>query len=276
KSVNWAGAAFGMLVLGVACGGWWYVRNAVQTGNPLFPLLVELGGYTLFDGAYDQSDLPSGEQREDPRGLLALFMPRVPSERGLRAALFLLPYALGAVVTLLRAVREPAARRAALLGVVLPAWIGFAIVAWSPFGYPRFALPAHALATLALVPLLDLGPRLGRFTAVVCLLPIAVTALSAEQLERLANAPPMLAVQGGAIVTAGTPAGAAAIVLALLALFVRFEGVRLTGVRAAFAVTALLASGIAAHTSHPGSRFVHAQIAEIWAPHLELAARFGP
>ncbi|HEX8073847.1 MAG TPA: phospholipid carrier-dependent glycosyltransferase, partial [Thermoleophilaceae bacterium] len=41
------GAALVGLVL--ACGGVWLLRNWVVTGNPLFPLKVELGGVAIFD-----------------------------------------------------------------------------------------------------------------------------------------------------------------------------------------------------------------------------------
>ncbi len=55
---SWRGILAGLVVL-FATGGWWYLRNALWSGNPVFPLIVELGGVEVFDGAYDRSDLPS-------------------------------------------------------------------------------------------------------------------------------------------------------------------------------------------------------------------------
>lgn len=40
-----AGAVFG--------GGYWYIRNWVQMGNPVYPLKVSIGGKVLFEGWYD-------------------------------------------------------------------------------------------------------------------------------------------------------------------------------------------------------------------------------
>ncbi len=41
--------------LAAATGGFWYIRNWMITGNPLFPLNVELAGRTVFAGAYGSS-----------------------------------------------------------------------------------------------------------------------------------------------------------------------------------------------------------------------------
>ncbi|MGY1735365.1 hypothetical protein [Geodermatophilus sp. SYSU D00684] len=40
-------------VVGAVLGGWWYVRNAVTTGNPLYPFAVRLGDTTVFSGPVD-------------------------------------------------------------------------------------------------------------------------------------------------------------------------------------------------------------------------------
>ncbi len=62
----------------------WYVRNLIATGNPLYPLPIELGGLTLADGWYGpgvmrQSPyyIPFGEWRAAVDQLLAVTDPRI-------------------------------------------------------------------------------------------------------------------------------------------------------------------------------------------------------
>ena len=51
-----AGRATAALVAGVAAcaliGGWWLLRNVVQTGNPLYPLELRVAGRTIFAGPF--------------------------------------------------------------------------------------------------------------------------------------------------------------------------------------------------------------------------------
>ncbi len=41
-----------------ACGGFWYVRNVIQTGNPFYPLGLSVAGVTVFDGIDTNSFFP--------------------------------------------------------------------------------------------------------------------------------------------------------------------------------------------------------------------------
>ena len=52
-------AALAALVL--ACGGFWYVRNAALTGNPLFPATITVGGRALLRGLLDGAALRASE-----------------------------------------------------------------------------------------------------------------------------------------------------------------------------------------------------------------------
>jgi len=45
------------LASGIATGGYWYIRNFIITGNPVFPLTISLGGLTIFPGAYTRATM---------------------------------------------------------------------------------------------------------------------------------------------------------------------------------------------------------------------------
>jgi hypothetical protein len=45
-------SAVAMGLLLIAFGGFWYIRNALITGNPFYPLQMEVGGMMIFPGAY--------------------------------------------------------------------------------------------------------------------------------------------------------------------------------------------------------------------------------
>ena len=44
------------LSLIILFGGYGYIRNFVDTGNPLYPMKVELLGREIFKGVYDKSN----------------------------------------------------------------------------------------------------------------------------------------------------------------------------------------------------------------------------
>ncbi len=51
RSVGEAGRNLVLFALaGLVCSGFWFVRGAVQAGNPVYPLSVEIGGHRLFAG----------------------------------------------------------------------------------------------------------------------------------------------------------------------------------------------------------------------------------
>jgi len=46
-------------------GGYWYVRNFILAGNPIFPLTVGIGGHTIFDGAYTRETMLNSKFHTD-------------------------------------------------------------------------------------------------------------------------------------------------------------------------------------------------------------------
>ena len=52
-----AARAFGgAAAIALALGGWWYLRNAVTTGNPLYPFTIRFLGTTVFHGPKEVAD----------------------------------------------------------------------------------------------------------------------------------------------------------------------------------------------------------------------------
>lgn len=54
RRMSWLWAA---LLLAPATGAFWYVRNLLLTGNPIFPLTVKLGGFELLAGSYTRETM---------------------------------------------------------------------------------------------------------------------------------------------------------------------------------------------------------------------------
>jgi hypothetical protein len=51
---------------GAVLGGWWYLRNVLATGNPLYPFTVRLGDTTLFPGRLDVQEALVAPPRARP------------------------------------------------------------------------------------------------------------------------------------------------------------------------------------------------------------------
>ncbi|MEW6202051.1 MAG: glycosyltransferase family 39 protein [bacterium] len=63
---------FVFAALALAFGGFWYVRNWIATGNPVYPLRVEIAGITVFHGAYTRGAMQVFHT-DDPVEIIRIF-----------------------------------------------------------------------------------------------------------------------------------------------------------------------------------------------------------
>ncbi len=181
-------------VLFIAAGGWWYLRNLLVAGNPIFPLHVELFGFSVFDGAYDRSALPQSYFRR----LLRLWAPSL-----------LVLFTAGSLYTLAAAIaarRRPFApgrnserrfpERAFWAGIVLPGALVLIFGELLPYDSARFLLTVPGLSAAVLLVPLDARQRrvrLGAEFAVAVAVAIAVVAGGWRGPPLLLLRPPCLA-----------------------------------------------------------------------------------
>ena len=162
RRIATAATAFGVVVLLVTAP--WYVRNTVETGNPLFPFGYGVFGGRYWSGAaseylndyYRQYQTVHAAHREGTP-YAGLDVVRFPwdltmhpdsFENGARQAMDVSPFALAFAPALL-AVRR---RRSAVL---VTAAIGAAyagIIAAGAWAHPRYVLPGVALVLASAVP----------------------------------------------------------------------------------------------------------------------------
>jgi Dolichyl-phosphate-mannose-protein mannosyltransferase len=159
-----------MLTVPLASGGYWFVRNAMVTGNPLYPLDFRLFGHTLWPGWYgpeamrtSRYHLPLGDWRALVDTMLAVLDPRL-------APLWLVSLAVGWAVKSPPAA-APATRRwiavFALLAVLNVALYWFCI----PYRtQQRFMLQALGLGVAPLAMILDRARWLRYLAACLLLL----------------------------------------------------------------------------------------------------------
>ena len=145
-----------LLAMVLAGGGFWLVRNLVESGNPLYPKAISLFGLKLFTGSRgDLVDLQGysiAHYLGNPQILRKFIYPGFKSELGL-AGLVLL---IGVVIAAAWCLRRPRDPRAATIAMVVVVTLGICLTylitpgtAYGPKDYPiqgyvtlRWLIPA--------------------------------------------------------------------------------------------------------------------------------------
>ena len=174
--VRSAGVIVGLVV---AFGGFWVVRNWVESGNPGFPVKVQLGGTVIFDAPRDEFRELHGftllDYVDDPGVWRDVLWPTFIDLLALTSLILLAAGLAAAVVALLRLRRGDAdpATQTRVIGLVAIALLVVAVYAITPYsaagpeGDPRegwvnarYVAPALLLAAPAMAWLLGLAGRL--------------------------------------------------------------------------------------------------------------------
>lgn len=136
----------------LAAGGWWALRNTWRTGNPLFPLHLQLGPIELA-GLYDGTALRASEFHIADRGDLLLWTSQ---HLGLPAVVF----SLVGWLALLISARRPGHRgHALLISAAALAWWLYFLLAMPHNNQSRFLLPAVVLGLTGWGKLLSVAGR---------------------------------------------------------------------------------------------------------------------
>jgi hypothetical protein len=197
-----AGAAAAFLCACLALGSYWYARNWIEVGNPVYPFRVEVGGTTVFDGPTEvdavltDPDPDRNEARpvEIARSWAADLdfwnQGSYEYEQRLGGLGPLWPW-LGLPLLIPLAVVLVRRRSAALVALAAVAVV-FAVqpYAW----WARFTIPLMALGAIAIAAAVEWAPRRwirAGLAAAALVLAVAGVALSSHEVDPAAQADPL-------------------------------------------------------------------------------------
>jgi hypothetical protein len=238
----WAGGVF-------ATGSYWYLRNALQAGNP-FPW-VDLGPLATPDQVplYPRPPHSVADYAFSPEVWTDWFVPGLEATLGPLWPLVLLGVAAGAVLVL--RTEDPIQR--ALGAVAIVSAIAYALIpitAPGPDGVPygfgsnlRYLAPAMIVGLLALTLVLA-SRSIGWIVAIAAAMGVTfVAVLVASDSWRLAAAPSSL------------PLGVAAVLVPFAIATLRLRGTRNLGYGIAAALLCLVAAGYAEERTYAKNRY---------------------
>jgi len=169
------------LLLSLVGGGFWYLKNLLHYGNPVFPFELGLGPLQ-FPGAYGLDAVRAGEFHIDSPGFL---LRKTVESFGLPTAAMCIAGGTGLAIRLRTTGNATSRRVAALLLLVAAVWS-----LWFVFGIPhnsqtRFLLPAVIVLLPGLGPPLEwISRRHGGFAWATSMAILAALTWNAEPWRR--------------------------------------------------------------------------------------------
>lgn len=189
KELHIARAAFALVAAALLVGGFTYLRNWFLTGNPFYPALVKLGGFTVFDGMMDSDAMAATNQNWQT--LKSFLFTRGTFGMGTKTAWIWAATALAAPLGWLAGRRNGAQ----------PLWIWFALVAgytivvWkTPFQDERYLFPVYGVGLIFLGWWISLLDRERRRWIAALVLGVVAICFGSESILKGTGVPGLVAI----------------------------------------------------------------------------------